>query len=469
MFIRIKNTLIFIFLAITLVLILYIGKNTSFKFLSRATYRKANILIDVKKYTGPLSHNWKALAQGGEEQGVRMLENVVYQTSALQPRYIRLDHIYDFYNVVKRNNAGHLEFDWTQLDKTVCDIYHIGAKPFFSLGYMPPEISLDGSLISQPKDWQEWQQLVKSTVEHYSGKNTRLCGGVYGEWMNNIYYEVWNEPDLESFGKWSLYGGEKDYKAMYYYSSKGAQEAANVYHFYLGGPVTTKAYQNWFLRLLDYIEANNLRIDFISWHHYSQRTDDYKNDVNSVHSWLSRSPYQKYKNLPLIISEWGFDSNPNPISETNVGAAHTLATIRYLIEEKVEMAFAFDIKDGPEPRWGIFTNSGEAKPRYNALKLLNVLYRHQLYVQGEGSFVKGIASFTKNKYAVVLVNYDLENKNTESVPFAITNLVPGNYTVTTTSLNGQVVTEEVQAPRGVIQKTLLMPPNSAYSIEINKK
>src|SRR3989339_1601760 len=188
----------------------------SFKTFSRAAPRKANIVIDINKTSGPFPDRWKALAQGGEESGVRMLENVVSKVSGLYPKYIRLDHIYDFYNVVSRNSSGNLAFDFSKLDETVCDIYHTGAKPFFSLGYMPPTMSDDGSLVGKPKNWNEWSFLVQKTVEHYSSKETVLpCGALDNFWKTDIYYEVWNEPDLESFGKWKYQAGGKSYSDLY--------------------------------------------------------------------------------------------------------------------------------------------------------------------------------------------------------------------------------------------------------------
>ena len=80
-----------------------------------------------------------------------MLANVIPQTAALYPRYIRLDHIYDYYDLVNRDNRGNLQLNWQKLDATVCDIFHTGAKPFFSLGYMPSVLSSEGSPVSKPK------------------------------------------------------------------------------------------------------------------------------------------------------------------------------------------------------------------------------------------------------------------------------------------------------------------------------
>lgn len=456
-----------LFLLLLIPLVLFFTKETK-RFFSSAAPIKANITVDVKKIISPLPYNWKALAQGGEEQGVRMFENVIPQISALFPRYIRIDHIYDFYNVVNRGNNGELNFNWEQLDQTVCDIFHTGAKPFFSLGYMPETLSDDGSLIGTPKNWDEWTFLVQKTIERYSGKSTRLCGQVTGEFFKDIYYEVWNEPDHESFGKWSLYGGKKDYKLLYFYSSTGASRALNVYHFFLGGPATTAAYKNWFQNFLRFISDNNLKIDFLSWHHYTKNPVDFSDDLININNWLADDEFERFRTLPKIISEWGYDSMPNPISDTNIGAAHTIVSIRNLIEQKLEMAFAFEIKDGPIPRWGILSYSGEKKPRYQALRLLNLLERYQLQVDGEGTFVKAVTGGWQNRIGVVLVNYDKENKNTELVPLKFINLDSDGYTITLFNLIGEISKEEIRINRE-FEKTILMPPNAVVALVLERK
>jgi hypothetical protein len=314
-------------------------------YIGRASQKPANLLIDAGVVTGPLPHTWAALAQGGEESGVRMLGNVIPQVNALSPRYIRIDHIYDFYDVVSRDQSGGVRFSWSNLDATVCDIMATGARPFFSLGYMPPEMSVDGSLISQPRDWNEWSLLVQKTIERYSGVNSTMCGGAYRDLQTDIYYEVWNEPDLEQFGKWSLYGGEKDYKVLYHRSSIGADRARNVHRFFMGGPATTLPYRNWLQKFLEYADRENLRVDFLSWHHYSRDPDRFGKDVLDVRSWLNDPKYDKYRDLPLVLSEWGYDSEPNPVAHTNLAAAHAVVSILNLAGEKLEYAFMFEIKD----------------------------------------------------------------------------------------------------------------------------
>ncbi len=446
----------------------------SFQYFSRAAAIKANIVVDATKTSGPFPDRWKALAQGGEESGARMLENVISQVSGLYPRYIRLDHIYDFYDMVSRDSSGNLFFNFSKLDKTVCDIYNTGAKPFFSLGYMPPTMSDDGSLIGKPKNWDEWIFLVQKTIEHYSSKDTVLpCGALENFWKTDIYYEVWNEPDLETFGKWR-YSGEKSYNDLYFYSVKGAQQAQNALPFKIGGPVTTALYKNWIQKFLDFVSANNLRIDFLSWHHYSKKTDDFTDDIIKLNKWLGESPkYDKYENLPKIISEWGYDSEKNPIADTEMGAAHTVASLRNLLNARLELAFLFEIKDGPTLSWGILNYDGSPKPRYQALKLLNALEGSQLIVDGEGSNVSAIASENEEKIVLILTNYDQSGRNYEAVPVVFKNLVGTIYSLTKkyldgrleTMLNLQTINREIRLEG---EKSIIMQANTIIGLELVK-
>jgi len=442
----------------------------TFQYFSRASAIKADIRVDVRNTIGKMPDRWKAIAQGGEERGVRMLENVVPDLAGLYPRSIRIDHIYDYYDVIARDNEGKLTFNFDSLDQTVCDIYHTGAKPFFVLGYMPEALSGDTTLISAPKNWDEWSLTVQKTIEHYSGKPTRLCGQITDFWTTDLYYEVWNEPDLETFGKWSLYGGQKDYKTLYYYSVLGANKAENVNRFLIGGPVTTAAYQSWIQKFLDYVSEKQLRIDFISWHHYSKNPNDYVEDMKKMNDWLSPPQYEKYRNLPRIISEWGFDSDPNPIADTNIGAAYTISAIRNFINEKYEMAFLFEAKDGVEPRWGILGKYAERKPRYYALKLFNLLSGNQIRVDGEGTFVQSVASQDGTMTTLILVNYDPDERNTESVPVEIKGLEQAIYSLEIRYIDGNVIKlDNVEIPAsGELKRNILMQPNMVVAFSLKK-
>lgn len=438
-------------------------------YLMISSFAKANIRVDANRPLGDINPAWRAIAQGGEKSGVRMLQPVTSQLRSVFPNYIRIDHIYDFYNVVQKGPGG-LSYNWNELDQTVCDIYASGAKPFFALSYMPGSISSDGSVVSQPSNWDEWKQVVQRTVERYSGRSTTLCGGtVRGESLSEIYYEVWNEPDLESFGKWSIYGGDRSYPILYQQSVRGAQDAQNVNKFYIGGPGTTGLYKNWITGLLDYVDANGLRMDFISWHRYSKNVDDFSDDAKNLNEWLLPEDYRQYHDLPKLVTEWGYDPQYNVAADGNIGAAHLVAATRNFIDQNVKYAFTFEARDGDNPSLGILANDGRKKARYDALQLLNQLQGTRLVVDGESNYIKAIAVKKPNQIAVILANYDPEGNHGEQVPVSFSGLEPGTYQMSVTNMGFQKLNFEKVTLNGEdLPRSIYLSPNQVSLVELTK-
>lgn len=433
------------------------------------TFAKANIRVDANRPLDNIKPAWRAIAQGGEKSGVRMLQPVTTQLRGLFPHYIRIDHIYDFYNVATRGPGG-ITYNWDQLDQTVCDIYATGAKPFFALGYMPSSISADGSVTSQPSNWDEWRILVQRTVERYSGQSTILCGGtIRGNSLAGVHYEVWNEPDLESFGKWSISGGERSYLTLYEQSVRGAQSAQNVQNFYIGGPGTTAPYRNWLHGFLDHANKNNLRVDFLSWHRYSKNAEEFSTDVKNVNDWLTPEEYRKYHDLPKIVSEWGYDPQYNSAANGPVGAAHLVAGTRNFIDQGVAYAFTFEARDGDTPSLGILADDGAKRSRFHALKLLNELDGTRLAIDGESNFVKAIAVKKERGVSVVLANYDPAGQHSEQVPISFAGLEPGTYQMSVTNIGYEKLDLEKITLNGEdLPRSIHMGPNHVVLVEITK-
>src|SRR3990167_8339103 len=128
---------IFFLIFLILLLPLFIWTQSQvINYLSRASVKKANLVVDTLTIEGEFKGNWLNFAQGGEEPPP-MLNNTVARMKLVKPQYIRLDNIYDFYDIV--GDSG--QFDFSRLDGTVNDILDMGAKPFFSLTYMPGQFT----------------------------------------------------------------------------------------------------------------------------------------------------------------------------------------------------------------------------------------------------------------------------------------------------------------------------------------
>lgn len=426
--------------------------------LSEATAKRAEIVVEADKEIGPLPRMWNNFSQGGESDD-GMLTAAIKPMQVLSPGYVRIDHIYDFYEVVK-NEDGRLKFNWTKLDQEVGAIIKMGAKPFLALSYMPP--ALGSEVTGKPDSWDQWQELVKATIEHYSGKQNKN--------IDKVYYEVWNEPDL--FGNWKA-SGDKNYLDLYRQTARAAETAANVQPFKLGGPATTGMYRNWIEAIFKLVNEENLRFDFVSWHRYSPDPEQYKKDVEELSQLLAVYPRLALKEK--VVSEWGLDSENNPGYDDNLGAAHTLASVLEMIGS-VSKAFSFEIKDGLSPEnktfWGRFGMISHEdvglvlKPRYQAFKWLNDLGETRLYLSGEGSFVKGTAARKDKEVQVYLVNYDQTGRHSETVPVIIKNLSPGDYEMIRESFEGIKESTLVKITSGTWVGQVIMPANEIVRLTL---
>ena len=103
--------------------------NTVVRFFVGAEGRLAAIAVETNRVLGPMPAPWRGLAQGGENLKT-FLDDSVAEVAILKPGYIRIDHVYDEFDVVTRVD-GELKFDWAELDRTVTKIVQTGGLPFF--------------------------------------------------------------------------------------------------------------------------------------------------------------------------------------------------------------------------------------------------------------------------------------------------------------------------------------------------
>ncbi len=427
------------------------------KIVGRASGTPANIVVDASENVGFLPRPWKAMAQGGEEL-TSFLDNLEKEVKGLGLRYIRIDHLYDAFDVVSRDGTG-LKFNWSRLDTLVDKIQKTGAIPFFALSYTPAVIAKT-DIVSMPRDWNEWSLVVQKTIEHYSGEKK----------IANVYYEVWNEPDL--FGKLT----SSSYIPLYRAAAIGAARARTSQKFQFGGPATTGLYKSWVDLLLKTAEQERLRLDFVSWHRYDKDPERFIKDIEEVEGFIAQRPY--FSDVEVLITEWGPDSNNSPMYDNLAGAAHLLSVIRRQLG-RINLAFMFSVKDGNDPkgttfwgRWGLFSSDhtgNKPKPRYTALVWLNSLGEERLSLSGEGSWVTGIAAKKGETIQIILTNYDVSGRHSEVVPLRINGLSGNTYTYKEKYLSGGSRNIEVASTQAVVSQQILLKPNDSVLIEMTPK
>lgn len=413
--------------------------NSVVRYFVGAEGRLAAITVETGHPLGPLPQPWRGLAQGGDQLKT-FLDNKTGQVAALRPRYIRVDHIYDQFNTVSRQD-NQIKMNWAELDMLVDKISATGAKPFLALSYMPPAISAGGAT-DEPKNWQEWSFIVQKTIEHFSGEKG----------IPDIYYEVWNEPDL--FGKWTI-SGKKDYKSLYFYSAKGAMAARNVQPFKLGGPGTTGLYKNWLDEFFPFVLQNNLKFDFFSWHRYDLDLGKYAQDTQNIDHWLESHPY--FSHVEKIISEMGPHSEAGWENNSMLGAAHLAATSRELMY-RINMGLSFAVSG----QWGVL-----GKPREETLKMLAKLNGERLAITGEGSWVRAIGAQDGDTIRIMLVNYDPRGMHSEVVPVTFVNLKNQNFNLRRDILGGISREQKIATTEAILQQTVPLSPNSVVLLTLS--
>lgn len=416
----------------------------------------ANIIIDTQNPGGNVpSSLWQNLSQGGEEP-VDMIKPVIGQIRALSPKLIRVDHIFDYYQVDKGNNT----YDFSKLDGVVESILATGAKPMLSISYTTNDMSSTGQNAGPPKDWNQWHNLVKATAHRYSIEKK----------ISGIYYEVWNEPDL--FGGWH-YGKDPNYTTLYYNTARAIVDGASGANFKIGGPAITDYYANWIKSLFASTAKSGIRLDFISWHKYSKNPADYLADFDSLNKILS--DYPQYFDVERIISEIGPNPEPDTWYDGSQSGIHLMSIVTQL-SGKIHRIFTFEPVDGPNPRsdkssgWGLITHSSKGnkpKPRYYAITFLNEIKGQLLPSSGDGTWVTSLSSKFGSKYQTLIVNYDQRSGHSETVPVSFKGLLPGTYTVTTKKYLGSTSTKKVTINSPTLTETIYMNPNSAIIIEVS--
>lgn len=381
----------------------------------------ADIIINTQNIQGNIPRGfWSNFTQGGEESHTNMIKPVLIPLRSLAPQYIRIDHVFDSYTP-------------SELDDVVDTILATGAKPFFSM--------------TNPNDVPDWATAVTTLVHRYSVEKN----------IDNVYYEVLNEPDL--FNK-MFYKGDNNYLDFYDLTAEAVAAGAANSNYKIGGPSTSGYYSNWIKALLNYCHDNRIRLDFLTWHKYSKYISDYESDIISLNSLLPL--YPEYRDIEKIISEIG----PTPDNDdwyNNLYSGIHLIALSTRLSPYIHKAFSFEIVDGPKTKWGIISRDASPKPRYQAFNFLNKLQGQLIASNGNGTYVNSLATKNGNLIQILLVNYDPDNKHEETVPITFSDLPSGNYKLNKTLFLGNTTSEIINNQK----TTIYMSPNSAYFLELS--
>ncbi len=276
---------------------------------------------------------------------------------------------------------------------------------------------------SSPLNLAAFKDLIKRTIQDLS------CDKKY-----NIWYEVWNAPDLENF----FLGRELDYLNLYRAVSESAKELEVKYKIHI--PVGAPGASSWFggiggntiltpeeslvYALIKFCYQNHLSLDFITWHGFStdpkaekENTIYDKNVASLVRDWLSYFNFDK--KIPFIVSEWNYDRDANLIPERKeksyITASYIPARLKNMFEAGVDNQVYFCLEDFQNNKERVTRNLGVfylnpkylsfPKASYNTFRILKELGKDMFSVKLNDEFVGVLATKSEDTVSILIYNY----------------------------------------------------------------
>lgn len=410
-------------------------------------------IIDRPDLTEPADFTWqKCIGNDHAFQMHRsdMLEHLTMIHEELGIQYIRFHGILNddmltyqrLSDLVKIPGSEKVEeVNFHQVGHVYDNVLRAGMRPVVELSFMPTNLA-SGEVymlhyqanITPPRSYTAWAEHITAFVNYLIRR--------YGiDEVRQWYFEVWNEPDLNTF--WA--GTQEEYFKLYEYTARAIKAIDSELR--VGGPATSK--NRWIREFLDYCERRKVPCDFVSTHHYPGRPfgnslddkqkemiqailDGAGKDITSVNRAMFYHPERNRDiprgmlteqsdaaselvagRVPLFYTEWnGISVFGADINDTKASAAFLVKTIMDL-NHKVQMYSFWCASDMfeeifflPKPfhgSFGIVTIDGIPKPNFWGFKILSKLYPQRIALPTRTNRSVECAAFTDGRNIQVLL------------------------------------------------------------------
>lgn len=284
---------------------------------------------------------------------------------------------------VYRSVSGRVALNFDRVDAVYDRLLDLGLKPVVELSFMPADLAREPdatvfayeAIISPPKRWDRWEQLVRALAEHLVDR--------YGlSEVRQWPFEVWNEPNLEVF--WA--GTQAEYLQLYAVSARAVKAVDAALP--VVGPATSAA--SWIGTFLDHAADQHLPLDAVTSHTYGNLPLDVRpalaaRDLRAAEVWWT---------------EWGVMTKHDPrIADAAYGAPFVLHGLKRSQEHLDRLAYwvvsdHFEEFGRPERLlhggFGLLTVGNLPKPRWWALRFAEELGDDLLAVELDGDGAGGL-------------------------------------------------------------------------------
>ena len=350
-------------------------------------------------------------------------------------------------------------FDWIRLDAYMDALAATGANVVASICIKPkvlfPQVD---HTVWMPNDVAEWQQVIQAMVQRYSVDKPIVT-----------YWEVGNETDIgENGGSPFLIVDPDDYLAFYQMTIEPILKVAPQVK--VGGAASCWIDNEPLVGFIERCLRDQVRLDFISWHRYSNNAEIHAMGVEKAKQRLAGFGSQRPE---MLYTEWATNfmvvrdsldphqpPHPQHVSIQEMAfdpyrAAVTAASILAMMDAGLDWSFYYHIWDQcfyPEEfrpffsdyglalmhehwnemphRFGLFGEGGEARPQYFVYWMLARLGEERLAAQSFDPAVRVLATRSEKRISALLTNYHLTTAHDLAAQIELTLPTPGEKTLT---------------------------------------
>lgn len=343
-------------------------------------------------------------------------------------------------------------YDFTFTDMLITALIDSGVEPFFRLGVtIENDARIKSYRIDPPKDYAKWAVVCEKIIRHYTE------GWADGFNYPIRYWEIWNEPENHYDPKrnemWT--GSAEDYYELYRVTATHLKKCFP--HLKIGGygscgfyaitnPNPNPREQNFtdfFHGFMKFIKANNVPLDFFSWHSYT----DIESTMRFAEYARTQLDLYGYTDTETTCNEWNPEVN---LRGTGRHAALVTAMMLAMQYRPVDSAMFYDARFGTSIYGSLFhPMTAKPLPAYYAFPAFNELYRLGTQVEtvcdAENVYV---AAARKDDNGYIIISNVGENE----VPLE---LDIGGTVTKCVVLDGERYLEEIPTPATVPANTVI--------------
>lgn len=232
-------------------------------------------------------------------------------------------------------------YDFACTDESILTTLDAGTETFFRLGQtIEHQIKKHATL--PPRDFKKWAVICEHIIRHY---NYSWANGFE---LNIRYWEIWNEPDLDSDDSANkrTWGGTKaQFFELFEIAAKHLKSAFP--ELKIGGP-SLAGNESWGADFLREMSKHNTPIDFFSWHIYCTNPMPLIEKAERMRHLLD---INGYNNTESILNEWNYIKNWDTEYINSIkaihgmkGAAFTMACISASQHSSIDMLMYYDTR-----------------------------------------------------------------------------------------------------------------------------